>query len=125
MYPHLSTVLLMKKVYYKIMYPGRYLPYVYCLQFSGLFFIFTYIFFLTLILFINVLFSVVLLKINLPTLPQRRKINSKHKRIRNLLASIVLPLGENCGVVYDKFTHFIFMACSSACVVVNTAICVK
>ena len=74
----------------------------------------------------NVLFSVVLLKINLLTLLTNHKteqltINISVTVVRNLLASIVLTLGENCGVVYDKFRHFIFMAC----VVVNTAICVK
>ena len=80
----------------------------------------------------DVLFSVVLLKINLLLLTNHDtdKQNSKHTcisvtAVRNLLASIVLPLGENCGVVYDKFRHFIFMACASACVVVNNAICVK
>ena len=78
----------------------------------------------------NVLFSVVFLKINLLLLTNQdtEKQNSKHisvTAVRNLLASIVLPLGENCGVVYDKCRHFIFMACASACVVVNTAICVK
>ena len=57
---------------------------------------------------------------------QKNKLkNISVTAVRNLLASIVLTPGENCGVVYDKCRHFIFMACASACVVVNTAICVK
>ena len=61
----------------------------------------------------NVLFSVVLLKINLHyllTMTQKNKIlNISVTAVRNLLASIVLPLGENCGVVYDQFRHLICM----------------
>ena len=98
-------------------------------RFIFYFYLLFFIFF-TLILFMNVLFSVVLLKINylhyLLTMTQTNKIlNISVTAVRNLLASIVLPLGENCGVVYDTFRHFIFMACTSACVVVNTAICVN
>ena len=79
-----------------------------------------------------VLFSVVLLNINLLTLltnhnTEKYTLNISVTAERNLLASIVGTLwaGENCGVVYDKFRHLMFMACASACVVGNTAICVK
>ena len=50
----------------------------------------------------NVLFSVVLLK----------TLNISVTAVCNLLAfrpPIVLTLGENCGVVYDKFRHFILL----------------
>ena len=81
----------------------------------------------------NVLFSVALLKINLLALltnhnTEQHTLNISVTAERNLLASIVGTLwaGENCGVVYDKFRHLMFiMACTSACVVGNTAICVK
>ena len=78
----------------------------------------------------NVLFSVVLLNINLLTLltnhnTEKYILNISVTAVRILLAYIVRTLGENCGVVYDKFRHFILMACALACVVVNTAICVK
>ena len=42
------------------------------------------------------------------TMTQKNKIlNLNVTAVRNLLASIILPLGETCGVVYDKFRHFI------------------
>ena len=41
---------------------------------------------------------------------QKETVNISEIDVRNLIASIARTLGENCGVVYDKFRHVIVMA---------------